>query len=132
MKHFLILVVLCLCIFAVASAQAQTYVTEEFVVEGDSTITEAYPSTQTTVVTTTSVPATVVTTTPSSVVVVPGERVIYTGMTGNHVREILGPPIGVQRFRKMRSRQYGIYDEIWTYGNTYVYIKDRRVIRVDY
>lgn len=120
MKHFLILVVLCLCIFAVASAQAQTYVTEEFVVEGD------------TVVTTTSVPSTVVTTTPSSVVVVPGERVIYTGMTGNHVREILGPPIGVQRFRKMRSRQYGIYDEIWTYGNTYVYIKDRRVIRVDY
>ncbi len=136
---------LVLALLAASFLLAQVYTTEEYVVEGDSypgateqveviTTQPGVVTSQGTVVTTrTGVP--VVTAGPP-VVLVPGEQEIYVGMTRQNVRTTLGAPSDIQRFSAFRARKQGIYDEIWTYayptGTTYVYIKERKVLRVEY
>lgn len=115
-------ILLLLLVLSVAPVFAQTYTETEFIVEGEPTTTQ--PIVTQPVATTT----TVVTTT--------AEAPIYVGMGKYHVIEVMGQPTYVERFRKIRGRQQGIYDEIWTYqtptGTTVVYIKERRVMRIEY
>lgn len=112
-------------------AIAQTYVEEEFIVEGAPVYTEPVPS-QPVVVT----PGTTVVTTTPPVIVVPAEQDVYVGMSRNHAVEILGPPTYVERFRRFTRRHHGIYDEVLTYAtptcNMVLYIKERRVQKIGY
>lgn len=113
-----------LAILFVAPIFAQTYSETEFIVEGE---------TRTTPVTTT---GTSVAPTTTTVVTTTTEAPIYVGMGKYHVIEVMGQPTYVEKFRKIRGRQQGIYDEVWTYqtptGTTYVYIKERRVLKIEY
>lgn len=106
-----------LVVLSVVPVFAQTYTTEEFIVTGEPT-------------TTTPATTTVVTTTTTT------EAPIYVGMNKYHVVEVLGHPTYVEKFRRFAGRQQGIYDEVWTYQGptctTYVYIKERRVARIEY
>lgn len=110
---------------------AQTYTDTEFIVEGQPTT----PVPGTTTVTTTTTGTCVVPGT-TTVVTTTTEAPIYVGMNKYHVVEVLGHPTQVDRFRRFAGRQQGIYDEVWTYQSptctTYVYIKERRVARIEY
>lgn len=116
-----------LVVLSVVPVFAQTYTTEEFVVTGEPT---------TTTTTTTGSYAVPTAATTTTVVTTTAEAPIYVGMNKYHVVEVLGHPTDVQRFRRFAGRQQGIYDEVWTYqgpaGTTYVYIKERRVARIEY
>lgn len=128
-----------LFVLVVIPAFAQTYTTEEFVVEGQPTTT--VPTTTTPVYTTGApvytVPASgaTVVTTPGAVVV-DNDLPIYKGMSAAHCKEVMGDPTYVEKFRKFRARKQGIYDEIWTYemptGPVVVYIKERRILKLEY
>jgi hypothetical protein len=113
---------------------AETYSDTEFIVEGQPIVpptVSAGPA---------PVGTTVVTTQPGTAVVVAGpaptEAPIYVGMSRQLVLDKMGQPTNVEKFRRFSARQQGIYDEIWTYqgpaGVTYVYIKERRVAKVEY
>ena len=128
------IVLLVLSVFFVVPAWAETYVTEEFVVEGDTVpaggeavISESVYGT----------PATgTVVTTQRGPAIVPTDTPIYVGMNKYHVIEMMGQPTYVEKFTNFRARKQGIYDEIWTYetpsGPITVYIKERRVLKIGY
>jgi len=112
---------------------AETYSDTEFIVEGEAprpttVMTQPAPA-GTTVVTTQ--PGVAVVTTPA-----PTESPIYVGMSKQHVIDVMGKPTNVEKFKRFSARQQGIYDEIWTYQGpasvTYVYIKERRVDKIEY
>lgn len=95
------------------------------------------PGTTTVTTTTTTTPGTcVVPVTPTTVVTTTTETPIYIGMSRYHVIEVMGQPTYVEKFKRFRARQPGIYDEVLTYqtptGVTYVYIKERRVEKIEY
>lgn len=132
---------LILIVLSVVPVSAQTYTTEEFIVTGEPAVVQ--PGT-TTVTTTTTGPGTHVVPGPGAgpgpgpaTVIPPGpEAPIYVGMNKHHVIESMGHPTHVERFRRFAGRHQGIYDEVWTYqtptGTTFVYIKERRVLRIEY
>jgi hypothetical protein len=114
---------------------AETYSDTEFIVPGEAprpTTVMAQPAPAGTTVVTTQPGSTVVTTTSPA----PTESPIYVGMSKQHVMEVMGRPTNVEKFKKFSARQQGIYDEIWTYQGpasvTYVYIKERRVDKIEY
>lgn len=139
MKRLIFVLALILC----SPLFAETYTDTEFIVEGQ-------PRTPQGVVTTVQPGVTTVTTTtyggaPAPVIVQPGttivtttatrEAPIYVGMTKYHLAEVMGQPMAVDKFKKFAARKQGIYDEVWTYqtppGVTYVYIKERRVEKIE-
>lgn len=125
-----------LAVLCVLPAWAETYTDTEFIVGGQPTATCPQPSGTTVVTTTGTVPVVQPGTTIVTSTVPPGEKPIYEGMTKQHVMEVMGHPTDIQKFRKFQERQQGIYDEVWTYqqptGVIYVYIKERRVQKVEY
>ena len=112
-------------------ATAQMIVEEEFIVEGLPTTTGVVSETPVVVT-----PGTTVITTPAPVVLIPAEQEVYVGMSKYHVKEVLGQPTYVEKFRRFTRRHHGIYDEVWTYtsptGSMVLYIKERRVQKVEY
>lgn len=119
---------------------AQTYTDTEFVVQGQPTAPgPAVPQPGTTTVTTTatgSCVAPVPGTTTTVVTTTIGESPIHVGMSKAYLLEVMGRPTYVDKFKRFSARQQGIYDEVWTYqtptGVTYVYIKERRVDKIEY
>jgi len=121
-----------LCVFFAAPVFSQTYVTEEFIVEGDT-----IPASGETVVIDYGygTPATgAVVTTQGGAVITPTDNPVYVGMNQYHVIEVMGQPTYIEKFTKFRSRKQGVYDEIWTYqtpsGPITVFIKERRVLKI--
>lgn len=68
--------------------------------------------------------------------VITEEPAIYPGMSKYHVKEALGKPAQVEKFRTFRRRKQGFYDEIWTYntpsGPYVIYFKEKRVVKAQY
>ncbi len=121
-----------LVILAAVPVFAQTYTDTEFVVQGQPTTSApAAPQPGTGVV-----PAPVPGTTTTVVTTTPAESPIYVGMSKSYLLQVMGQPTNVDKFRKFSARQQGIYDEILTYqsptGVIYVYIKERRVDKIEY
>lgn len=131
MRKISLLAILLLMFVSTTMIFAQVYTTEEYVVEGDTVVGDNV----TTYTTTTTTGGTVVTPLPptTELIVVPAEQDIYIGMGRAHLRDLMGPPADLQRFK---ARRRGIYDEIWTYltptGTIYVYMRERRVLRIEY
>lgn len=133
MKRILLLVL----ILFVVPVFGQTYTDTEFIVEGEPTTTQpVIPQPGISTVTTTTTTSSCVPPATTTVVTTTTEQPIYVGMNKYHVVEVLGQPTYVEKFRRFAGRQQGIYDEIWTYqtptGTTVVYIKERRVMKVEY
>lgn len=131
-----------LAAFLVLSAfvSAETYTSSEFVVPGEP-IPGSGPGTTTVTTSSTCVttaPGTTVVTQGPPVAVVtttPAESPVYVGMSKYLLVQNMGEPVNVQKFNRFAGRQQGVYDEVWTYqaptGVTYVYIKERRVAKVE-
>lgn len=125
--------IIILAVLLSAPLFAETYTDTEFIVEGEpgATTTTCAPAVTTTT-TTCPVSTTVVTTTST----VPAGSPIYVGMSKQLLVQKIGQPTRVDKFKRFAARKQGIYDEIWTYqtpvGVTYVYIKERRVAKIEY
>lgn len=132
--------IMALLAVAASFVYAETYTTEEFIVEGQPTTRTPVCGNTVTQTTTCTVPATTVvtpagTTTTTTVVTTTGESSVYVGMTKYHLIEVMGQPAQTEKFKNFNRRQQGIYDEIYTYqtptGPIVAYIKERRVVKVE-
>lgn len=128
------MLILILSVLSALPLFAETYTDTEFIVEGRPAAPQ--PGGTTVITATPGYSTTVVQQGPAVVTTAPAESPIYVGMSKYLLVEAMGQPTAVDKFRKFAARHQGIYDEVWTYqtptGVTYVYIKERRVDKVEY